>query len=165
MEWLQEILEGVENAAEVVTKIKQELPKHFIPKDKYNALAQSKRQLEEMTKEQEREGLKGFAVDFALKALTGESKPRDVDLVRGLIDMQKVSVGEDGEISGVFEQLEDIKQQKPFLFGAQALAGRTPVAGGDDSISITSEQFEKMSYREKVEMYEKSPELYKQLKQ
>ena len=165
MEWLQEILEGVENAAEVMTKIKQELPKHFVPKDKYNALAQSKRQLEEEAKGQECEALKAFAVDFALKALAGESKPRDMDLVRGLIDMQKVSVGEDGSVLGIFEQLEEIKQQKPFLFGQQTLAGRTPVAGGGDSISITSEQFEKMSYRERVEMFEKSPELYKQLNQ
>lgn len=163
MEWLQEILKGIENSPEVLTRIKQELPKHFIPKDKYNDLAQEKRLLEEAAQTADLDTLKGFAVDFALKALSGDGIPRDLTLVKGLIDLQGIEIGADGNVSGVMEQIDAMKKEKPFLFGGQGLAGRSPVAVGGDSLSVTREQFEKMSYREKMEVYEQSPELYKQL--
>nr|PZN07633.1 MAG: hypothetical protein DIU64_12020 [Caldicoprobacter oshimai] len=50
MDWIKEILKnaGIEEAKidEIVGVISKELPKHFIPKDKYNEVAEAKKQLE-----------------------------------------------------------------------------------------------------------------------
>lgn len=48
MDWLKEILEnaGVEKVDEVLKSIKTELPKHFIPKEKFNEVNEAKKQLE-----------------------------------------------------------------------------------------------------------------------
>ena len=162
MEWLQGILEEGNNASEVMTKIKQELPKHFIPKDKYNELAESKRVTEEQAAADGAAALKGFAVDFAVRSLSGASSPRDFKIVKELIDSDGIEIGEDYSVSGVFEQIEALRKDKPFLFGGNAVAGRSPIAAAD-SLSVSREQFGAMSYREKMDIYAKSPELYKQL--
>ena len=50
MDWLKELLKkaGIEEAKVdgVITDISKELPKHFIPKDKYNEAAEAKKKLE-----------------------------------------------------------------------------------------------------------------------
>jgi predicted nuclease with TOPRIM domain len=50
MEWLKELLKnaGIEEAKldSVIGDINKELPKHFIPKDKYNEVAEAKKKLE-----------------------------------------------------------------------------------------------------------------------
>jgi hypothetical protein len=50
MDWLKELLKkaGIEEAKldGVIADINKELPKHFIPKDKYNEVAEAKKQLE-----------------------------------------------------------------------------------------------------------------------
>jgi len=50
MDWLKELLKkaGIEEAEVdgVIADINKELPKHFIPKDKYNEVAEAKKKLE-----------------------------------------------------------------------------------------------------------------------
>lgn len=43
-------------------------------------------------------------------------KPHDIDLVYGMLDMDKVVVGEDDKVSGVNEQLEALFGKSAFLF-------------------------------------------------
>jgi septal ring factor EnvC (AmiA/AmiB activator) len=53
MEWIKQILEGIANADDIIAKINAELPKHFIPKDKYNAKADEVKSLEGQIKERD----------------------------------------------------------------------------------------------------------------
>jgi chromosome segregation ATPase len=53
MEWIKEILEGIANAEEIMAKINTELPKHFIPKDKYNKKAEELDTLQSQIKERD----------------------------------------------------------------------------------------------------------------
>jgi hypothetical protein len=57
MDWLKEILKkaGIEEGKldSVIGDINKELPKHFIPKDKYNEVAEAKKKLEEDIKERD----------------------------------------------------------------------------------------------------------------
>lgn len=53
MEWIKQILEGIANADELVAKINAEMPKHFIPKDKYNSKADEVKTLEGQIKERD----------------------------------------------------------------------------------------------------------------
>lgn len=163
MEWLDRILEGIENADEISARIRGELPKNFIPKEKYNVLAQSKRELEEKIDSDIAERLCDVAVNASVKSLSGEFKVRDTDVVKMLIDKKAISVGEDGSVNGLDEQINLIRKEKPFLFGAEPLAGRTPFMGGADSPNVTKEQFKSMGYRERIKLFEEQPEMYKNL--
>jgi DNA-directed RNA polymerase subunit F len=57
MDWLKEILKkaGIEEGKldSVIGDINKELPKHFIPKDKYNEVAEAKKQLEKDIQERD----------------------------------------------------------------------------------------------------------------
>ncbi|MDD3840923.1 MAG: hypothetical protein PHP06_10255 [Clostridia bacterium] len=58
MDWLKELLKkvGIEEGKldGVIADINKELPKHFIPKDKYNEVAEAKKKLEKDIQEKER---------------------------------------------------------------------------------------------------------------
>lgn len=62
-------------------------------------------------------------------------KPHDVDLVIGMVDIDKVSVDENGKIVGGFkEQLDTIKKEKAFLFQKAekfSPSGKPPANGGN----------------------------------
>ena len=62
-------------------------------------------------------------------------KPHDVDLVIGMVDIDKVSVDENGKIVGGFkEQLDTIKKEKAFLFQKVENfnpSGKPPANGGN----------------------------------
>ena len=67
MDWLKEILKkaGIEEGKldGVIADIGKDLPKYFIPKDKYNEVAEAKKKLEDdlKTRDQQLEGLKNAA--------------------------------------------------------------------------------------------------------
>lgn len=59
MEWLKELLKtvGIEETKvdELVANVNKELPKYMIPKDKYNEVAETKKQLEETIKDRDKQ--------------------------------------------------------------------------------------------------------------
>jgi len=67
MDWLKELLKkaGIpeDKLDSTITDISKELPKHFIPKDKYNEVAEAKKKLEDdlKTRDQQLEDLKNAA--------------------------------------------------------------------------------------------------------
>lgn len=71
---------------------------------------------------------KDFAIQYAMK----NSDALDSGLVMGLLDRDKISV-DNGELSGLNEQLESIKQERSFLFQQETKLESTPqiVVGGN----------------------------------
>ena len=41
---------------------------------------------------------------------------QDADLVAGLLDRTKLILAEDGKVTGLDEQIKDLRETKPFLF-------------------------------------------------
>lgn len=66
-----------------------------------------KEELESQFTEKQKE----FPIGYMLK----NADLHDKDLVLGLLDKEKISIA-DGEVTGLNEQLESIKESKPFLF-------------------------------------------------
>lgn len=59
--------------------------------------------------------LKDLQITNAVKIAIG-STAHDSDIVTGLIDKTKLIISEDGKLTGLSEQLKDLKESKPFLF-------------------------------------------------
>jgi hypothetical protein len=62
-------------------------------------------------------------------------KVHDPDLMFSQLDMNKITTAENGEISGLTEQLESLKETKSFLFvnsdpGPPKIIGKEPESGG-----------------------------------
>lgn len=86
------------------------------------------------------------------------------DLLESKFDKNKLVVNEDGTVSGIDEQLKAIKETYKELF-TPVVTGKEPGKGSSSGLTITKEQFNKMSYKDKVELYNTNKELYDSLSQ
>lgn len=86
--------------------------------------------------------------------------PHDIDIILSLFDPSGLEV-EDGKIEGLTEKLEDFREKYPFLF----INSKTPkiISSTKAPEKYTKEDFNKMSYKEKSQLYQKNPSLYKKL--
>ncbi|NGP62696.1 hypothetical protein FLT15_31800 [Paenibacillus thiaminolyticus] len=153
MNWLQELLKklGIADTeiAKIDAEVRKELPMHFVPKDKYNELADQRKklekdlterdgQLEELRKsagsseelkkqieqlqaankeaaEKHAAELKELTLSNAISAALN-GKVHNEKVVTGLINKEKLVIGDDGKIVGLEEQLTDLKASDAYLF-------------------------------------------------
>jgi hypothetical protein len=106
-----------------------------------------------------------YRLEDALKG----SKAKNLKALKALLDMDKVKL-EGDKFTGLEEQLTALKESDAYLFDAEEqqppqLGGFKPTNTGGASKGITKEQFHKMSYSERAELYNAQPEVYKQLTQ
>lgn len=92
--------------------------------------------------------------DHALDAALSGARAKNAKAVKALIDMDKLAF-KDGEIGGLNEQLDKIKEDNDYLFESDKqepkFAGATPGAG-------TSKSTKDMTYSEMVDFLNKNPE-------
>ncbi len=103
----------------------------------------------------------------AIKLEVLKANPRDVaDILPHLKD-ESITINEDGTVTGLKEQLESLKENKGYLFKETEPTGTGGSLGnggkGGTGKTITKEEFDKMSYSEKVELYNKDQDLYREL--
>lgn len=91
------------------------------------------------------EKLKKIRLDAAIKIAIGD-KAQDADIVSGLIDRNKLIVGDDGKITGISEQLSALQKDKAFLFknegsGYNPHGGKPPVKNpfSKESFNLTEQ--------------------------
>lgn len=84
------------------------------------------------------------------------------ELLETKFDKKKLTVSEDGTVLGIDEQLTAIKEQYKDLF-VPPVTGRDPNNNGGNPKTVTKEQFTKMNYKERVDLYNTDIELYNQL--
>lgn len=82
-----------------------------------------------------------------------------------LIDTDNLEVDEDGNVKGLDEYMSNFKEENSYLFEQPKATGNSPVDGtnptGNDG--ITQEQFNKMTYSQKVELKNSDPDKFYQL--
>lgn len=119
------------------------------------------------TKTEFEQKLKEAQLNSAIKlALAKEAQ--DVDIVATQLDKSIIQLNEDGTVkAGLNEQITSLKENKPFLFvNQQQQIGNAANPGTPPKPDpITKEQFNKMTYNERLKIYESSPELFKKLTQ
>lgn len=82
----------------------------------------------------------------------------------------EITLNKDGEITGIDKKIESLKAEFPKQFSAESKGGRTyeplenaPNADDSDAAKVTAEEFQKMGYKERRELYQKDPETYRSL--
>lgn len=121
----------------------------------------------EITKLKDEAAKKDF--NYRLEDALKGSKAKNLKALKALLDMDKVKL-EGDKFTGLEEQLTALKESDTYLFDAEEqqppqLGGFKPTNTGGASKGITKEQFHKMSYSERAELYNAQPEVYKQLTQ
>ena len=110
----EQFAEKVNNAADV--KLGNLAGGQYVEKDKYDADWQDK------VKQAQAEGdkkLNDYKFEQAVESAINNAGAADLVSVKANIDMSKVSQAEDGSITGLDEQLAELKQSKPFLFKSE----------------------------------------------
>lgn len=69
-------------------------------------------------KDREREeALAAQRLEFATREKLREFKALDLDIVFGLLDTTKITIGDDGKLNGLEDQVKSLQESKSFLFG------------------------------------------------
>lgn len=110
------------------------------------------------------ESIKTLKIDTAITKALSKSGAMNETILTGLLDRTKIAIGEDNTITGIQEQIVALKESDPYLFKQDSIKGVVP---GDATPKthdgITKEQFNKMSYLDRVKLQESNPDLYSEL--
>ena len=108
----------------------------------------------------------GNAVVSALK----DAGALNTTAVQALLkDLDKAELAEDGTVKGLAEQIQALQKSDSYLFKAKEEPGKpsgaSPAGSGSTHVpgTITKEQFAKMGYKEREELYNTNKELYDSL--
>lgn len=112
--------------------------------------------------------IKQLKIDAAVDAAITSAKGKNAKAIKALLDMAKINVDKDGNVIGYAEQLETLSKTEDSKFLFDAVTNEQPKFKGlnpgekKDGVpgAITKEQFSRMSYKEKVEIYNTNKELY-----
>lgn len=111
-----------------------------------------------------KESIKNMKIDTAITKALSKSGAMNETILTGLLDRTKIAIGEDNTITGIQEQIVALKESDPYLFKQDSIKGVVP---GDATPKthdgITKEQFNKMSYLDRVQLQETNPDLYSEL--
>jgi len=110
------------------------------------------------------ESIKNMKIDTAITKALSKSGAMNETILTGLLDRTKIAIGEDNTITGIQEQIVALKESDPYLFKQDSIKGVVPGdATPKTNDGITKEQFNKMSYLDRVQLQETNPDLYSEL--
>ncbi len=112
--------------------------------------------------------VKQLKIDAAVEAALTGAKGKNVKAIKALLNLENAELADDGTIKGLAEQIESLQKSDEYLFEAKEsktkIKGATPGQSADTKLDgLTKEQFNKMSYKEKVNLFNENKELYDSL--
>ena len=121
--------------------------------------------------EQYKAEIRNLKVNSAVDAALTGAKAKNLTAVKALLkDLDKAELLEDGTVKGLKEQIEALTKadDSKFLFdietAPQTPKGATPASSPKASATvITKEQFNKMGYRDRLELFNNDPTTYNSL--
>lgn len=107
------------------------------------------------------------AKDFAISNALKDAGAKNTKATLALLDMDKVSVDEDGQLFGLSEQLEKLQKTDAYLFTPkqEEKQEKSPVSlfAGDNPSSNVPKDPKNMSLDEQTELYRKDPAQWQSL--
>ena len=114
--------------------------------------------------------IKKMQIDNAVQSALKDADVKNVTAVMALLkDLDKAELAEDGTIKGLSEQIQELQKSDSYLFNIKDVQKVTPSgvtpANSQTRVpgTITKEQFNKMGYKEREELYNTNKELYDSL--
>ena len=111
--------------------------------------------------------IKKLKIDSAIETALTNAKAKNATAVKALLkDLDKAELAEDGSIKGLSEQITALQKSDSYLFEAKEtkkaeIKGASVGESSDtDNKGLTKEQFNKMSYKDKVNLFNENKELY-----
>lgn len=123
-------------------------------------------EVEEQLQAEYDERLAAIEFDYALSLALLKAGAIDPDLVKVKLDLNRLALTESGEISGLEEQLEEIRQRFPMLFVDNTALlsadfyGLKPTVGQKNYATVTREDINNMNYKERLALLKSNPALY-----
>ena len=103
--------------------------------------------------------------DYALDGALTNAKSKNNKAIKALLDMNSLKYQE-GKLEGLQEQIEALQKDASYLFDLNNTPSNTGGIGNfgrGGKVSITKEDFNKMSYNDRVKLYNENPEMYTEL--
>lgn len=115
--------------------------------------------------------IKQMQVTNAVQSALKDAGAKNVTAIMALLTgLDKAELGEDGSVKGLAEQIQALQKSDSYLFNIQEpqtpkASGATPASSGSTHVpgTITREQFAKMGYKERNELFNTNRELYDSL--
>lgn len=133
-----------------------------------NSELQSKITTFESTIEGLQKELEQTKVESAIKVALLDAKAGDIDyLTYKLKEKGELKLDENGEVAGLSDMLGELKTQYPNQFESSTSqktdVKKLPDNDGDKGGSMTKEEFDKLSYAKRLELFENNKELYDEM--
>lgn len=117
-----------------------------------------------------KEELEKIKFEHILENTLQSAKARNIKAVKALLDIEGLTLV-DGKIHGLDERLDKLKQENDYLFEPQEVKEESKdkiplfTRPGDKgkTETLTKEDFNKLGYKERLELSRNQPDLYKQL--
>lgn len=112
--------------------------------------------------------IRQLKIDNGVASALAAAKAKNPTAVKALLkDLDKAELLEDGTIKGLAEQITALQKSDEYLFEPketkQKMKGATVGEGSDGDTGITKEKFNKMSYKDRMNLYNENKELYDSL--
>lgn len=111
--------------------------------------------------------IKKIKINNAVNTALMGAGAKNVKAALALLNMENTELMEDGSVKGLNEQIEALKtdEDSKFLFAdpKPVIKGANPVGGSNNPKTVTNEQFARMGYKERVELYNTNKALYDEL--
>ena len=124
------------------------------------------------SKEKYESDIKKMQIDNAVQTALKDAGAKNVTATMALLkDLDKAELAEDGTVKGLIEQIQSLQKSESYLFDVKNQeppkpSGVTPAESGSTHVpgTVTKEQFNRMGYKEREELYNTNKELYDSLK-
>lgn len=125
-----------------LTELKKSVGDNEELKEKITALQNDNKSQKEVYEAQ----IRNMRIDSAVESALTKAGARNIKAARALLDMEKVTIDENNEVTGISEQVQGLtdSEDTKFLFGANLPIGGTPAEGMDNHESLDNMTYSQM---------------------
>lgn len=115
----------------------------------------------ETAKSKYTEEIKNLKIDSAVDRALNSAKVKNVKAVKALLDLTDAKLDDDGNIKGLKDQLDKLKESDSYLFNtAPQITGAKPSEASDTHTGISKDEFKKMGYTQRLKLYNEDRAAY-----
>ena len=160
---LQEQKKQLEEASKTYQKQLEELTKNNADVEALNKLVEQLQLSNKELEENHSKEMHNLQFNFALEGALTNAKSKNNKALKALLNMDNIKYQE-GKLEGLQEQIEALQKDASYLFDLEPAPASTGGLGSfgrsGGKVGITKEEFSKMSYSERMNLYQNDKATY-----